>query len=394
MTATREDAVLKQSVRQGPHAMVPQFAHDEEARQLFVQSLKVLIASTLQPGTKTAYHQRVRPAFEKAHGRPPADLREMRQAMMADPYVQMWSALKRDVQEMTFDAVDPAIERQLPALIERARAARMRNDKLGSLVLDPSVEAPRYNTAVDIHCKPGGYHSERLEDDVMAGASFDRSLFLHSMGLLGPHADDMGLSLAHWARDTYPDLAPARILDMGCTIGNSTLPWVDVFPDAEVVAIDVAAPCLRYGHARAESLGKAVQFMQMDAEATRFPDASFDLVVSHILLHETSNKALRNIFRESYRLLKPGGLMLHLDGPQYHDMDLVDQFIPDWDVHYNNEPFVTTLHQLDLPAVVAEAGFARDAVFETFAPSVRMGVRNGPKSGERWGNWYVIGARR
>ncbi|MCL6753034.1 methyltransferase domain-containing protein [Nostoc sp. CCCryo 231-06] len=61
------------------------------------------------------------------------------------------------------------------------------------------------------------------------------------------------------------------------SIGNSTLPYVDGFPDAEVHAIDVGAPMLRYAHARAESLGKRVHFSQQNAEQTNFPDESFDL---------------------------------------------------------------------------------------------------------------------
>ena len=217
--------------------------------------------------------------------------------MMRDPFTQMWSALKHDVQEQMFYTVAEGIERQLPALVEKAKAVRARPDKLGSLSLDPSVRVPRYNSAVDIHCKPGGYHTEVVEDDVLAGAEFERTLNLHLMGLLGPHDDDMGQSLARWAKRKFPGLKPKRILDMGCTIGNSTLPWLDEYPDAEMVAIDGSAPVLRYGHARSESLGTPVQFMQMDAEHTSFPDQSFDFVVSHILMHETSNRALRNIFR-------------------------------------------------------------------------------------------------
>ncbi len=380
---------------QARHELSPDFRHDEMARQHFVQSVKVHIAKTLQPAQKTVYDARVEPAFRRAHNRSPKDVREVRVAMMADPFTQMWSALKRDVQEMMFYTVAEGVERQLPDLVSRAKKIRDRKKKLGSLTLDSSVRVPRYNSAVDIHCKPGGYHSEFVEDDVLAGAEFERTLHLHLMGLLGPNDDDMGQSLARWAKRRFPDLKAKRILDMGCTIGNSTLPWLDEYPGAEVVAIDVSAPVLRYGHGRAESLGKPVHFMQMDAEQTSFPDQSFDVVVSHILMHETSNRGLRNIFRESRRLLRPGGVTLHLDGPQYHDMEPIDQFIPDWDVHYNNEPFITTLHQLDLPAVLAEAGFDRAEVFEDFAPSQTVkSPPDGYVGNRRIGNWYVVGARK
>ena len=51
-----------------------------------------------------------------------------------------------------------------------------------------------------------------------------------------------------------PEFKPASILDCGCTVGHNTLPWAETFPEAQVTAIDVAAPVLRYAHARAESM--------------------------------------------------------------------------------------------------------------------------------------------
>ena len=41
-------------------------------------------------------------------------------------------------------------------------------------------------------------------------------------------------------------------------IGVTSDERVDAFPDAEIYAIDVAGPCLRYGHSRAEALGKTL----------------------------------------------------------------------------------------------------------------------------------------
>ena len=104
-------------------------------------------------------------------------------------------------------------------------------------------------------------------------------------------------------------------LDIGCGVGHQTLPFVDAYPEAEVYGCDLGAPMLRYGHARAETLGKRVHFSQQNAEATDFDDESFDLVTSTIVLHETSARALSAIFRECRRLLRPGGMMAHSEFP-------------------------------------------------------------------------------
>lgn len=98
---------------------------------------------------------------------------------------------------------------------------------------------------------------------------------------------------------------------MGCTVGHSTLPYKEYYPDAEVWGIDAGAPVIRYAHARAQAFGLDVNFAQMNAEKTNFVDGHFDLVVSHILLHETSGKAMPNIFNECNRVLAPGGIMIH-----------------------------------------------------------------------------------
>ena len=156
---------------------------------------------------------------------------------------------------------------------------------------------------------------------------------------MGPFNDDLGASLVAYLQAQHPNFQPRRILDLGCSVGHSTLPYADAYPNAEIQAVDVGAPMLRYAHARAEALGKAVHFSQQNAEQTNFADGSFDLIVSHILLHETSSKAIRNIMRECHRLLSPGGMMFHVEVPQYQGMDLYDQFILDWDTYNNNEPF-------------------------------------------------------
>lgn len=381
---------------QRQHDMLPTATHDELARQHFVHSLKVHLATTVSPGNKTVYERNAAPRFEREHQRPPKDRHEVRSVMRYEPYYQMWSTLLRTSQEMMWESVNVSVERQLPALCERAAT---NGNTLGSLTLNPDLEIPAYHTAVDIHCQPGGYHTELVPDDVAAGATYDRAVYIYAMGRLGELNDEMGQSVVLHLREHYPDFRPSRILDMGCTVGHSTLPYVDAYPGAEVFAIDVGAPVLRYAHVRAETLGKRVHFSQQNAERTNFQDASFDLIVSHILLHETSSRAIRNIMRECHRLLKPGGLMLHQEVPQYDGMPPYEAFILDWDTYNNNEPFWGTVHSMDLQALAESAGFAAGKVVQAMVPSAmeRAKARTEKFQGGDFGGggaWFVFGARK
>lgn len=342
------------------HPMLPETSHDDEARLDFVKSLRGYLSTRVLPGNLRIFEERVLPEFSAKHSRPPETRDEVREQMAQQPYYQFWSALQRRSQEMMWESAIAPIERQLPELIERARRYARAANKKGSLRLDPRLPIPAYHTEMDIHIQPGGYHVDWTEDDIAAGAIYEIGVGMYMPDAWGPECDYLGRLAVDSFRKNWPMARPARILDMGCTIGSSTTAWARAFPEAEVHAIDVGAPVLRYGHARCESLGVPVHFSQQNAESTDFPDASFDLVVSQILIHETSLKALPRIFGESRRLLKRGGLMLHMDIPRGNTV--FKQFMHDWESYNNNEGFARFMTGLDLKAVALDGGWKPEEI--------------------------------
>jgi ubiquinone/menaquinone biosynthesis C-methylase UbiE len=199
----------------------------------------------------------------------------------------------------------------------------------------------------------------------------------------------MGELLVGYFRDRWPKMKPARILDMGCAIGNSTLPWGRAFPKAELHGIDVGAPVLRYAHARARALGVPVHFSQQNAEATDFEAGSFDVVLSHIMLHETARSALDNVMRECHRLLKPGGVMLHLEVPRGRTP--VEKFMWNWETYNNNETFAGFMTDIDLSEVATRGGFAPErTVLDDYAPRMTQDQKLYSESFI----WKVLAAQR
>jgi SAM-dependent methyltransferase len=390
MTATQD------LTSQYAHAVLPQTSSDEFARQEFVKSLKFHLASKVSLGNRDAFEARAARQFEKAEGRAPETMQDVRKAMQDDPYFRFWSAMQRNSQEMMWKSVQIPVERQLPDLIAAAAGA---GEAAGTLRLDPGLEVPKYHRAVDIHCMPGGYHTEFVPNDLANGAVYDTAVYIYAMGRMGPLNSDIGDTTIAWIKENHPDFKPRRILDMGCTVGHSTLGYVDAFPDAEVYAIDVGAPVLRYAHARAQSLGKTVHFSQQNAECTDFEDGFFDLIVSHILVHETSNAAIRRIMQECNRLLAPGGLVVHAETPPYRDLPAYDAFMLDWDTRNNNEPFWGASHELKAEVIAAETGFDPARAFEAYQPSAfeaaerRTRVFQGGDFGGG-GAWWLWGVRK
>ncbi len=190
------------------------------------------------------------------------------------------------------------------------------------------------------------------------------------MGLMGANLDDIGLSMARYIRLRFPAFAPTRILDTGCTIGHNTLPWKQAYPDEQVTAIDAAASGLLYGSARAKLQGVAVDFEQMLADDLAYPDASFDLVFSSMFLHELSAKTRAKTLREAHRVLRPGGLMLHMELPPNSQMGPFEGFYLDWDSHYNAEPFYKGYRDEEPRELCAAAGFAPDSYLQFVVPSI------------------------
>ncbi len=341
----------------GAHAMLPATDHDEAARMEFVFSFKEHVTKDVAAGNKSVFERRVSPALVRSLGRAPKDRHEVHRIIKHDPYWQMSGSLSRLYQELKQEVGESVAHRRIDELTGRARAIRS-GARYSTLRLDPAVAVPRYQSAVDIHLMPGSYYTDRAADDVTAGAIYDPGVYMFAMGSMGPYNEDMGRALIKWIKAQRPDFQPRRILDMGCAVGHCTLPYAQAFPDAEIHAIDVGAPVLRYAQARAESLGCAIHFSQQNAEATNFSDGYFDLIVSHILLHETSNKAIFSIMRECHRLLSAGGLVLHGEVPFFNQTaDPFTAFTRDWSTHYNAEPFWGRLHDMDLRKPAEDAGF-------------------------------------
>lgn len=107
-----------------------------------------------------------------------------------------------------------------------------------------------------------------------------------------------------------------RALEIGAGTGYFTLNLMQAGVIREAVCSDISPGMLDTLAGNAQRLGLDVETAACDAEALPFPDASFDLVIGHAVLHHLPD--LGQAFREFERVLKPGGTVVFAGEPSRH----------------------------------------------------------------------------
>jgi ubiquinone/menaquinone biosynthesis C-methylase UbiE len=336
---------------------------DERARLDFVLTLRRRWADTLYPALRGQYDAR-------PHGN---DVAAEVHALPAYPW---FAFLERASQKMLWRDVSDVVT---------AHPAAPHGTITGpaTLALDPGLPLPDWYTDWDIHIQPGGvWRNDASADVYELGAK---------LVMLGVN-DDYTFHNAFTAT-AIPPGDYRRIVDLGCGFGKSTWPLKRRFPRAEVIGIDLAAPCLRMAYDRANAAGLAISFRQADCRTTGLQDGSVDLVTSTMLIHEMPTGALRATLAESARILAPGGVLRFLDfartGDAFRDLAIAEHG------ERNNEPFMPVLMATDVPALCAERGLinARWIAFDERGAG-RLEAQVWPRRAEWHFPWAVLEAEK
>jgi demethylmenaquinone methyltransferase/2-methoxy-6-polyprenyl-1,4-benzoquinol methylase len=167
-----------------------------------------------------------------------------------------------------------------------------------------------------------------------------------------------------------------RVLDLAGGTGDiAALLHARVGPEGEVVLGDINAAMLGVGRDRLTDRGlvRGLRYVQLNAEALPFPDASFELVTIAFGLRNVTDKA--RALAEMRRVLKPGGRALVLEFSQvrpewfrplydFHSFQVLPRlgqlFARDADSYrYLAESIRKHPPQAELQAMMADAGFVR-----------------------------------
>jgi ubiquinone/menaquinone biosynthesis C-methylase UbiE len=163
---------------------------------------------------------------------------------------------------------------------------------------------------------------------------------------------------------------PRRVLDLGCGTGSTTLLLKKAFPQAEVIGLDLSPYMLLVAEDKAEQAQLEIRLLQGNAEQSGFAEASFDLVTASLLFHETPPLVACNILQEAFRLLKPGGEVLILDGNQATLRQT------DWLTQVFEEPYIKDYVSSSTSDWMSTAGFGEVETVEVWwVHQVTRGVK-------------------
>ena len=110
-------------------------------------------------------------------------------------------------------------------------------------------------------------------------------------------------------------LAPGEaVLDVGCGTGTLAIAAKrQVGAAGKVRGVDASPEMLARAMKKARRAREEVAFMQAPAQALPFPDASFDVALTSVMLHHLPRPARAQCAAEMRRVLKPGGRVLAVD---------------------------------------------------------------------------------
>ena len=102
-----------------------------------------------------------------------------------------------------------------------------------------------------------------------------------------------------------------RVLDLGCGTGTLAIMAKQAQPKAEVFGLDADPDMLKVAKYKSKEQNLFVTFDVGFTNKLPYPDASFDRVLSSIMIHHLKTPDKELTAREVYRVLKPGG-QLHI----------------------------------------------------------------------------------
>ncbi len=273
---------------------------DAFAERLFMSTLGAMEILSVYAGDRLGWYRSL--ATDGA-----ATFAELAERTSTHPrYVREWLEGQAVLGILTTDASQPADERryELPA----AAAEVLTNPTslaymaaTGSAIAAIGQQLPNL---LDAYRSGGGVSWEQLGDDMrQAQAAFNRPWFDQQLGDALKGVPEVDAVLAR---------PGARLVDVGCGGGWSSIALAQAFPQAEVVGVDVDAPSIEMAQRHAEQAGVSdrVSFQLADASGLG-ESAQYDAGFFFECVHDMPRPV--EVLAGVHAAVKPDGVVVVMD---------------------------------------------------------------------------------
>ena len=146
-----------------------------------------------------------------------------------------------------------------------------------------------------------------------------------------------------------------KLLDVGCGTGRTLHQLAIAHPTMRLHGCDMSPAYIKLARKRLEDVQEVTLAVE-NAESLPWADETFDVVTSTYMFHELPRNARRNVVREMFRVLRPGGLVVIEDSAQPSESPELDGVLRNFPQEFH-EPFYADYLEDDLGALLGEIGF-------------------------------------
>jgi ubiquinone/menaquinone biosynthesis C-methylase UbiE len=153
--------------------------------------------------------------------------------------------------------------------------------------------------------------------------------------------------------------AGESLLDVGCGPGSVTIPAkLCAGTNGYTAGIDPSPEMIGVARRKAVHKNLEIDFRVGVIEALPFPEASFDVVTSSLMIHHLPGDLQVRGLAEMYRVLKPGGCLLIADFMR-PNASILNRFFTALSMHHGLKFGIE-----DLPELLKDANFSQTTVLK------------------------------